>query len=239
MTAKGEPTGGVDRTHGRSLAQRSAFLALHLASVAVCAWLVLGDGVATAGGWLGFDWAIATRDRGLLLVGVTALYCGRHAVTLFVLLQRRVSWSEALGLGLFLIPLEVGYCLLGCGVAGAHPLGWLDTVAVGLVLVGSYLNTASELQRKRWKAQPENKGRCYTGGLFRHSMHINYFGDVLSFTGWTALTATWWTFPVPLLMTALFVFVHIPGLDAYLARRYGDEFADYAARTKKLVPGIY
>lgn len=232
-------SGGVDRTHGRTLGQRLAFFAMHLGSVAVCAWLVLGDGVATTGSWFGAEWTVATPERAQLLLAVTALYCARHGITLFYLLQRRVTWGEAIGLGVFMIPMEVGFVLLGCGVAGAHPLGWLDVVAVGLVAVGSYLNTASEVQRKLWKARPGSKGHCYTEGLFRYSMHVNYFGDVLSFSGWAILTATWWTFPLPVLMTALFVFVHIPGLDAYLAEHYGDEFTAYAARTKKLVPWIY
>lgn len=204
-----------------SLVQRSIVLGLHAISVAICVWLALGDGVATAGGWLGHDWAIATRDRGLLLAGVTALFWARHAVSLFVLLHP-VSWSSALGLVLFLIPLEVGYSLLGCGVAGAHPLGWVDGVGVGLLLIGSYVFVASELHRKRWQARPENEGRQYTG-VFGRSMHINLFGDVLALGGWSLLTATWWTFPVPALMTAVFILVHLPHLNAQRRGHYGDE----------------
>ena len=55
-----------------------------------------------------------------------------------------------------------------------------------------------------------------TGGLWALTMHANYFGDTLLFTGWTlassglAVSWTWWAVPV---MTALFVFMHIPGLD--------------------------
>ena len=44
---------------------------------------------------------------------------------------------------------------------------------------------------------------------------------------------------VPLMMTLMFVFYHIPALDRYLADRYGAEFSAYAARTAKFVPGIY
>lgn len=43
----------------------------------------------------------------------------------------------------------------------------------------------------------------------------------------------------PLLMTAGFVWYHIPGLDSYLEKRYGDEFREYAARTKKFVPWVW
>eukprot|EP01052_Picozoa_sp_SAG31_P084473 SAG31_NODE_44800_length_261_cov_0.641975_1_plen_52_part_10 len=50
------------------------------------------------------------------------------------------------------------------------------------------------------------------------------------------LTAIWWLGFLPLLMILGFIFYHIPALDAYLLERYGDEFAQYTATTKKYVP---
>ncbi|AHC14073.1 putative membrane protein [Salinispira pacifica] len=44
---------------------------------------------------------------------------------------------------------------------------------------------------------------------------------------------------IPVIMTAMFVWIHIPRLDAYLAEKYGREFEDYASRTKKLIPWMY
>ena len=70
-------------------------------------------------------------------------------------------------------------------------------------------------------------------------MHINYFGDSVMILGWALLTAVWWTLALPVLITATFIFVHIPGLDAYLADRYGKPFEEYAAKTKKLIPFVY
>ncbi|MDH4021106.1 MAG: DUF1295 domain-containing protein, partial [Xanthomonadales bacterium] len=115
----------------------------------------------------------------------------------------------------------------------------LDLFALGLYLSGSYLNSASEVQRKLWKKKPSSKGHCFTGGLFRYSMHMNYFGDVVLFTGWSLLTATFWTLGLPLLMLLMFMFVHIPPLDEYLAERYGEEFAVYRVRTKRLIPLVW
>merc|ERR1712167_271291 len=42
-----------------------------------------------------------------------------------------------------------------------------------------------------------------------------------------------------LVTTGLFVFMHIPGLDEYLADRYPKEFPKYAATTAKFIPYIY
>ena len=114
-----------------------------------------------------------------------------------------------------------------------------DIIGIVLVVIGSFLNTYSELQRHWWKQKPSSKGHCYTEGLWKYSMHINYFGDSLLFTGWIMLTATFWMAWLPLLMTAGFVWFHIPSLDAYLADRYGEEFKAYAAKTKKLIPFVY
>ena len=90
-----------------------------------------------------------------------------------------------------------------------------------------------------WKKDPANKGKLYTRGLFKYAMHINYFGDVLLFSGWALLTTQPWTLLLPLCMALSFIYFHIPGLDQYLATRYGQAFQDYTKRTKKLIPGIY
>ena len=48
-----------------------------------------------------------------------------------------------------------------------------------------------------------------------------------------------WSGGARALVTAGFIFYHIPGLDSYLAQRYGDEFVAYSQRTKKLIPWVY
>ena len=106
-------------------------------------------------------------------------------------------------------------------------------------MVGSYLNSFSEIQRKWWKKNSANKGHCYTEGLFSYAMHINYFGDIVLFTGWALFTYHLFTLALPLLMGIMFVFIHIPPLDHYLSQRYGNEFNEYAKKTKKLIPYIY
>lgn len=222
------PQGGVDRRHAPSLMPKLTFAALHATILAICAYLAFG-----------LTWPDPTRAA--VLFAAAALYFLRHLITLLVLLKRRVDYSEAIGLSAFMALFEIGFLILGAGILSgtAAPLGPLDALAAALILIGSYLNTGSELQRHIWKRDPAHKGKCYTGGLFAHAMHINYFGDTVLFTGWALLTASWLAAPIPLFITASFVFFHIPALDAYLADRYGDIFKAYAKRTAKLVPYIY
>ena len=101
------------------------------------------------------------------------------------------------------------------------------------------INTKAEYDRYIWKLRPENKGRLYTEGLFRLSMHINYFGDIVLFTGFAMITNRLGVFIIPLFMTINFIFNIIPSLDRYLENKYKDEFRVYSDKTKKLIPKIY
>jgi protein-S-isoprenylcysteine O-methyltransferase Ste14 len=233
--------GGIDRSHDASFLPKLGFFFLHFGSILLCGYMIWGSGIPALGEWLGETWSVIDLQRGQLLVAVACLYWGRHTITLFYLLVRKVEWGEVFGLSFFMLSFEVGLCVLAAGVLGvqALPMGPLDGVAVALVLFGSFLNTGSEVQRKWWKSHSRNKGRCYTGGLFKWSMHINYFGDTVLFTGWCMLTANGWVLILPMLMACSFVFFHIPGLDAYLAERYGDEFIEYSKKTKKFIPMVY
>jgi len=222
-------TGGVDRAHGPSFGPKFLSLFVHAGIVGVCLWLAFG----------GAEWADPRRARVLALCA--ALYFLRNVITLMVLLKRRMQMSEALGLAPFIAVFEIGFVLLGAGwlSGGATPWGWADWIGVGMVLLGSVLNTGSEVQRWAWKRKPASRGKCYTGGLFAYSQHINYFGDAVLFSGWALLTASLLAWSIPVIITASFVFYHIPALDAYLVERYGDDFRAYAARTAKFVPFLY
>lgn len=233
--------GGVNRIHARSRLQKTMFWGLHFAIILVCAWLVLGDGIDTLGDLFGRTIVLSDPTRASILLACAVIYFVRHGMTLLYLLARRVDWGEVFGLSVFFALFELGLLLVGGGVLRDAPiaLSGLDVFALALYLLGSYLNSASEIQRKLWKEDPSNKGRCYTGGLFRHSMHMNYFGDVVLFTGWCLLTASFWTLGLPLLMLLMFIFIHIPPLDQYLAERYGEEFEAYRTKTKRLIPFVW
>jgi len=232
---------GVDRSHDRSNIEKIAFTSGHLVIVLICALLVFYSGSSKLSTLFGADWALSDLTRSYILLACAFLYWARHLITLFYLLDRKVEWSEVLGLLGFIALLEIGLLLVGGGAFRDKSIdfGWLDTIAVALLLFGSFLNSFSELQRKWWKNDPINKGHCYTKGLFKYSMHINYFGDTVMFTGWCLLTSYIWTLAVPLIMAGMFIFYHIPGLDSYLAGRYGKEFQLYSDRTKKFIPFLY
>ena len=232
---------GVNRAHGRSVGQKWTFAIGHFIIILICARLIYRNGWTALGHAFGKAWHLADFYRAQLLLACAFIYWLRHVITLFYLLARKVEWSEVFGLLGFIGFFEIGLVLIGGGAFRDHSIniGLLDLVAFVLYFLGSYLNSFSEIQRKWWKADPANKRRCYTEGLFGYSMHINYFGDTVLFSGWCLFTYNFWVMGFPILMGCTFVFFHIPGLDLYLAERYGEEFNIYSENTKKFIPFIY
>jgi len=172
----------------------------------------------------------------ILFIGLV-IYALRLLITLFVFLKRRMSWGEGL-----LISLVMPSVLLALAYFGGNQktdVGVIDSIGIVLYLCGSFLNSYSEYQRYVWKKQAENKGHLFTGGLFRYSMHINYLGDVLLFTGLALITRVPLMFVIPLFMALNFIFILIPSLDIYLAQKYSTEFKVYALKTKRFIPFIY
>jgi protein-S-isoprenylcysteine O-methyltransferase Ste14 len=68
---------------------------------------------------------------------------------------------------------------------------------------------------------------------------VNYFGDLVLFTGLALLSGVWFTLTIPALMLLGFVLFNVPVLDAYLHDKYGSAFDEYARRTRTLIPGVY
>ena len=89
--------------------------------------------------------------------------------------------EEVFAVGSFVAVIQIFFTILTIYNKEAfYPADWLW---LGLFLIGSCLNTCSEWQRMIWKKNKANRGKLYTKGLFRYSMHINYFGDTVSFAG--------------------------------------------------------
>lgn len=196
----------------------------------------------TAAAWLMFLAPRSQRVEGniarqIILLACALVFAARVAIMLFVFLKRRIPWWESL-FGCIFMPLIVFY-FATVGGESNHPLNLLDLIGAALYVLGSYLSTASELDRHRWKRRPENRGHLYTRGLFAGCRHINYFADIVLFTGFALITQYSWSLIMPLIMLISFVTWVVPAHDKYLADRYGEEFADYTRRAKRLIPFVY
>jgi steroid 5-alpha reductase family enzyme len=114
--------------------------------------------------------------------------------------------------------------LLGAAL-GPAPLGWLDSIAVGLWLTGFAFEAVGDHQIAAFKAAPASAGRVLDRGLWRGLYLL-------------ALAAgAWWSLVSPLLMTALLLRVSgVPLLESEISGRR-PAYRDYQRRTNALFPG--
>jgi steroid 5-alpha reductase family enzyme len=170
------------------------------------------------------------------LFAFNVIVFARFLGTMFRFVERRIPWEEA-----FSIPFAFALYLLGFPLlarSASVEFGAIEVLGIGLFVIGSFINTYSEHQRRRFKRRPENKGHLFTGGLFALSMHPNYFGDLLWVSGYACVTRNALSLLIPAFLFCFFYFFNIPKLDRHLREHYGDAFKDYESRTKRLIPFV-
>jgi steroid 5-alpha reductase family enzyme len=89
-----------------------------------------------------------------------------------------------------------------------RPLNWIDALGAAAWLVGFFFEAAGDWQLSRFKADAANKGKLFTGGVWRYTRHPNYFGDAAVWWGHylvAVASGAWWTIYSPVLMTFLLV----------------------------------
>jgi len=168
-----------------------------------------------------------------LFLGITFI---RLNAMMFIWLPRGISFKEALGNSFAFGLYYAGFPLLA--VYGAHYHFIFYVLAILFFFTGSVLNTTSELLRKKFKDDPNNKGKLYTGGLFHYAVHINYFGDFLWVLGFAFLTMNLWALIIPTFLFVMFYFSYIPNADKYMSKKYGEAFETYQKEIKSFVPFI-
>ncbi len=175
--------------------------------------------------------------RRTLIVFCLIIYFVRLQVTVWVFQKRKWTWLETITITVLMS--FVLYAFARVGGNNNQVVGVVEVIGILLYLSGSYFNTQSEYYRHVWKLKDENRGRLYTEGLFSLSMHINYFGDIVLFTGLAMVTYRLSMLVIPLIMALNFIFNIIPSLDRYLEKKYENDFREYSRKTKKFIPLIY
>ena len=195
------------------------------------------DKGATLLSMIGIDQSAGNFQVRAVIFTFSVIVFVRMTFMITYLLKRKIPWEESMSVPFAFALYFVGFALLAYGRASA--LDWIDFSAIFLFIFGSFLNTASELQRHFWKKRPENKGKLFTRGLFGYAMHINYFGDLMWVTAYAIITRNHYASIIPIFLFCLFVFFNIPKLDAYLSEKYAAEFDQYRRKTKRFIPFIY
>ena len=134
----------------QALAPRLFLTVFHLTAVGVAGWLLFGGGLENS---------TAVPLRRDLLFACAILYFLRVILTSFYLMKRRMGWGEATLIAVWVSAIHLLFAYLG----GTHsgPVGTAAVAGTMVYIAGSLLNTGSELQRRKWKQQPENAGHLF------------------------------------------------------------------------------
>lgn len=155
----------------------------------------------------------------------------------------RLPWWLVSFIGIQLVPtLFVFLGLLSAwpAIIGLRPFGFLDVLAVIVMVVAIVLETVADLQLRHFAADPANRGKTIDLGLWRVSRHPNYLGEIMLWWGlWlfglAAAPNWWWTIIGPLGMVALFGWISIPLMERRSLERRSD-YATYQQRVSVLLP---
>lgn len=218
----------------KSILQKVIIILLEIAIIGISYWILFLGGYHKLFHSIGVD---GNETRHLILFIFNLIVFIRVCITMFYLLKRRIPWEEAFSIPLAFAIYYIGFALLGYKTNS--PTNFVTAFAIILFLVGSYLNTGSELMRDHWKEKQEHAGKLYTSGLFKYAMHINYFGDFLWICAYALITRNVYAISIPIFIFCFFVFYNIPKLDSYLANKYGQSFEIYRKKTRKFIPFIY
>ncbi len=121
----------------------------------------------------------------------------------------------------------------------------LDGLGIAVLLIAVVGEGLADEQLRRFKQNPDNKGRICDAGLWSWSRHPNYFFE---WFGWVAypllaidLTGNWYwgwlALSGPLFMYWLLVHVSgIPLLEQQMLKSRGDRFRAYQARVSPFFP---
>jgi steroid 5-alpha reductase family enzyme len=123
---------------------------------------------------------------------------------------------------------------------GAKPDHLVISDYLGMILwgVGFFFEANGDYQLKGFLANPANKGKIMSSGVWRYTRHPNYFGDSTQWWGYFLIAVSaggWWTIFSPILMT--FLIVRVSGV-ALLEKTMmtNPEYREYKDHTSAFIP---
>lgn len=143
-------------------------------------------------------------------------------------------------LGIHMFPTIVVYlCIVPAVYAIINSLEMtvFGTVFILLSLCAATLQLVSDIQMQSFRNK--KTGGFIRAGLWKHSRHPNYLGEILMWWGIAlavvcSAPSTWWLTLGALVNTLMFLFISVPMADKRQSRKQG--FSEYKASTRMLLP---
>ncbi|CAF1444635.1 unnamed protein product [Rotaria magnacalcarata] len=184
---------------------------------------------------IGID-TISAGPKGTVLVAMAAGCALKQLINMAYILEIKIDYAPAIGI-CFYNTLSNSLASLSCIYYGpSNELGTIQYVGISLFTVGILTELISELQRKRFKDQPANKGKLYTGGLFSLARHINYGGYALWRTGIALTSGSYWLGAFQFIWhLGYFTKLSVPDLAGYCSKKYGDDWKKFERDTPSIL----
>ncbi|MDQ6799848.1 MAG: isoprenylcysteine carboxylmethyltransferase family protein [Acidobacteriota bacterium] len=177
---------------------------------------------------------------------VLALFYGLWAaVEIVVFARRRAGSRQDRGSHIVL------WVLVGGGIFAAGrlrrwwPMPDRDTLfwlGIALIFIGIVIRAAAILTLGRYfsvRVTIQEAHELIQRGLYRWIRHPAYTGLLLSFTGLGFALGSWLSLAIIAITSIIGFGYRIRVEEQALIGHFGDRYRSYAARTKRLVPGIY
>jgi steroid 5-alpha reductase family enzyme len=121
---------------------------------------------------------------------------------------------------------------------GRYTADWLRDprfiIGALLFIAGFAINRWADDTLRQLRQPGETGYRIPRGGLYRYISCPNYFGEILEWTGWAV--ATW---SLPGLTFAVWTFANLAPRAISHYSWYHEEFEDYPAERKALIPDVW
>jgi steroid 5-alpha reductase family enzyme len=124
-------------------------------------------------------------------------------------------------------------------------LGWVAWLGIAIWVLGFAVEVVADRQKSAFRADPANKGKFITTGLWAWSRHPNYFGEITLWLGIAVIAVPildgwrWVALISPIFVWALITRVSgVPMLERRADERWGDDpdYQAYKASTPELFP---
>jgi len=116
---------------------------------------------------------------------------------------------------------------------------WLG---IALILVGIVMRAVAILTLRRYftvQVTIQDGHELVDRGLYRFLRHPSYTGALISFLGLGFAFGSWLSLAIISIAALIGFGYRIRVEEAALVQHFGDRYRQYAARTKRLIPGVY
>ena len=84
--------------------------------------------------------------------------------------------------GLWVV-VTAGAAFTAISSTGHVPINLLTYLGAAMWVSGMWIEVSADNQKRRFKADPSNKGKFINSGIWSRSRHPNYFGEILLWSG--------------------------------------------------------